>query len=71
MNCLTKALTVARAQSALAWDLRSTMALARMLSEDGQRDQARHTLTLVHDRFTEGFEIADLRRARAPLEDLR
>jgi predicted ATPase/DNA-binding winged helix-turn-helix (wHTH) protein len=71
MNCLTEALAVARAQSALAWELRSTMALARMLSEDGQRDQARHTLALVYDRFTEGFETADLKLARALLEDLR
>jgi hypothetical protein len=70
-NCLTEALAVARAQSALAWELRSTMTLARMLSEDGQRDQARHTLALVYDRFTEGFETADLRMARALLEDLR
>src|SRR5277367_2000782 len=71
LNCLTEALAVARAQSALAWELRSTMALARMLSEDGQRDQARHTLALVYDRFTEGFETADLKLARALLEDLR
>ena len=71
MNCLTEALTVARAQSALAWELRSTMALARLLSEDGQRDQARHALALVYDRFTEGFETADLKLARAMLEDLR
>ena len=71
MNCLTEAIAVARAQSALAWELRSSMALARMLSEDGQRDQARHTLALVYDRFTEGFETADLRSARTLLEDLR
>ena len=71
MNCLTEALAVARAQSALAWELRSTMVLARMLSEDGQRDQARHTLALVYDRFTEGFETADMKLARALLEDLR
>jgi predicted ATPase/DNA-binding winged helix-turn-helix (wHTH) protein len=71
MNCLTEALAVARAQSALAWELRSTMDLARLLSEDGQRDQARHMLALVYDRFTEGFETADLKLARALLEDLR
>jgi len=71
MTCLTEALAVARTQSALAWELRSTMALARLLSEDGQRDQARHTLALVYDRFTEGFETADLKLARAMLEDLR
>ena len=71
MNCLTEALAVARAQSALAWELRSSMALARMLSEEGQRDQARHALAIVYDRFTEGFETVDLMLARAMLEDLR
>jgi predicted ATPase/DNA-binding winged helix-turn-helix (wHTH) protein len=71
MNCLTEALAVARAQSALAWELRSTMILARMLCEGGQRDQARKALALVYDRFTEGFETADLKLARALLEDLR
>ena len=71
MNCLTEALTVAREQSALALELRTTMVLARLLSEDGQRDQARHTLTLVYGRFTDGFETADLKLARALLEDLR
>jgi predicted ATPase/DNA-binding winged helix-turn-helix (wHTH) protein len=71
MNCLTEALVVARTQSALAWELRSTMVWARMLSEDGQRDQARDTLALVYDSFTEGFEAADLKLARALLEDLR
>ena len=71
MNCLTEAIAVARAQSALAWELRSTMVWARMLSEGGQRDQARDTLALVYDRFTEGFDTADLKLARALLEDLR
>jgi predicted ATPase len=71
LNGLTEALTIARAQSALAWELRSTIASARLLCEDGQRDQARHTLALVYDRFTEGFENADLKLARALLEDLR
>jgi predicted ATPase/DNA-binding winged helix-turn-helix (wHTH) protein len=71
MNCLAQALAVARAQSALAWELRSAMALARMLREDGQRDQARHALAPVYDRFTEGFEGADLKSARTLLEDLR
>jgi predicted ATPase len=71
MNCLTEAIAVARAQSALAWELRSTMVLARLLSEDGQRDQARHALALIYDRFTEGFDTADLKLARAIIEDLR
>src|SRR6202008_4291338 len=40
MNCLAQALAVARAQSALAWELRSTMVMARLLCEGGERDQA-------------------------------
>jgi hypothetical protein len=44
--------------------------LARLLADSGLRDQARHVLTLAYDRFTEGFETADLRIARQVLEDL-
>ena len=47
------------------------MVSARLLCESGQRDHARHTLALVYDRFTEGFETADLKLARALLEELR
>jgi predicted ATPase/DNA-binding winged helix-turn-helix (wHTH) protein len=71
MNCLTEAVAVARAQSALAWELRSTMAQAGLLCEDGRRDEARDALAVVYDRFTEGFETADLKQAKAMLEDLR
>ena len=70
VNCLTEALAVARAQSALALELRSTIASARLLAEGGQRDQARHDLALVYGRFTEGFETADLRIARQLMQDL-
>ena len=69
-NCLAEALAVARAQSALALELRVTITLARLLAEGGQRDQARHDLALVYDRFTEGFETADLKIARQLLKDL-
>jgi predicted ATPase/DNA-binding winged helix-turn-helix (wHTH) protein len=70
MNCLTEALAVARAQSALALELRVTIALARLLAEGGQRDQAHHDLALVYGRFTEGFETADLGTARQLMNDL-
>jgi predicted ATPase len=71
MDCLIEAIEAARGQSALALELRSTMTLARLLPEGGQRDQARHDLALVYDRFTEGFQTEDLRLARALLEDLQ
>jgi tetratricopeptide (TPR) repeat protein len=70
IDCLIEALAVAKAQSALALELRSTIDLARLLDEGGQRDQARHDLALVYGRFTEGFETADLRIARRLLEEL-
>jgi predicted ATPase/DNA-binding winged helix-turn-helix (wHTH) protein len=71
MSCATEAIEVARVQSALALELRSAMTLARLLSEGGQRDQACHQLGLVYDRFTEGFQTADLRLARALLQELQ
>ena len=71
ISCVTEAIEVARAQSALALELRSTMTLARLLSEGGRRDQARRELGLVYDRFTEGFQTGDLRLARALLEKLQ
>ena len=70
IDCLFEALAVAKAQSALALELRSTIALARLLAEGGQRDQARHDLALVYGRFTEGFETADLKIARQLMEEL-
>jgi predicted ATPase/DNA-binding winged helix-turn-helix (wHTH) protein len=70
MGCLTEAIAVAREQSALALELRSATTLARLHSESGQRDQARLVLTIVYDRFTEGYETMDLRIARKTLEDL-
>jgi predicted ATPase/DNA-binding winged helix-turn-helix (wHTH) protein len=70
MNCLAEALEIARVQSALALELRSTIDLARLLAAAGQRDQARHDLALVYGRFTEGFETLDLRVARQLMEEL-
>ena len=70
MSCLIEAVAMAKAQSALALELKSTIDLARLLAEGGERNQARQELALVYDRFTEGFETADLRTARELLEDL-
>jgi predicted ATPase/DNA-binding winged helix-turn-helix (wHTH) protein len=70
VECLTESLAVAKAQSALALELRSTIDLARLLTEIGRRDQARHDLALVYGRFTEGFETADLKIAHQLMEEL-
>jgi predicted ATPase/DNA-binding winged helix-turn-helix (wHTH) protein len=70
MNCLAEGLVVARTQSALALELRSMIALARLLAEGGEREQACRDLALVFRRFTEGFETVDLRIARQLIDDL-
>jgi len=46
------------------------MALARLLSERGQPERARHDLAFVFNRFTEGFQTKDLKEARALLASL-
>jgi DNA-binding winged helix-turn-helix (wHTH) protein len=70
LDCLRQSLRFARDQSALAYELRSATTLARLLSEGGQREEARSILAPVYDRFSEEFETPDLRDARALLASL-
>jgi class 3 adenylate cyclase/predicted ATPase len=63
------AIEVARAQSAKSWELRATMSLARLLSEQGKREEARAMLSEIYDWFTEGFDTADLKDAKALLDE--
>jgi len=40
---------------AKAWELRTTMSLTRLLTQQGTRDEARTRLTAIYNWFTEGF----------------
>lgn len=64
------ALEVARSQEAKWWELRSTLSLARFLSSQGRRDEARAALAEIYGRFTEGFDTPDLKDAKALLDEL-
>jgi predicted ATPase/DNA-binding winged helix-turn-helix (wHTH) protein len=66
-TCYNGALETAREQGALFWELRAALSLARLRVRQNRRDEARAVLAPVYDRFTEGFETADLRAARAIL----
>jgi hypothetical protein len=46
------------------------MSLARLLTSQGRRDAARTMLTNIYDWFTEGFDTADLKEAKALIEEL-
>jgi predicted ATPase len=46
------------------------MSLARLLDEQGRRDEARAALAEIYGWFTEGFDTADLKDAKALLDEL-
>ncbi|HKN01782.1 MAG TPA: adenylate/guanylate cyclase domain-containing protein [Candidatus Binataceae bacterium] len=64
------AIEIAQAQSAKSWELRATTSLAGLLAKQGKRDEARAMLAEIYNWFTEGFDTADLKDAKALLEDL-
>ena len=70
VDLLYESLRVAEDQTAIAYQLRSSITLARLLSEHGQRHRGRETLAAVYDRFTEGFETPDLKAASLVLHEL-
>jgi class 3 adenylate cyclase/tetratricopeptide (TPR) repeat protein len=69
-QCFRDAIEVARWQSAKSWELRATMSLARLLAKQARRDEARAMLTEIYNWFTEGFDTADLKDAKALLDEL-
>ena len=56
--------------SAKAWELRTTMSLARLLENTGRRDEARTMLAEIYGWFTEGFDTPDLKDAKSLLDEL-
>jgi len=56
--------------SAKWWELRATTSLARLLAKQGRPDEARAMLAEIYNWFTEVFGTADLKDAKALLDDL-
>ena len=67
-DCFRRSLELAREQGALFWELRAALSLARLLLRQDRPEDARKILAPVHDRFTEGYDTADLRAAKIMLE---
>jgi class 3 adenylate cyclase/tetratricopeptide (TPR) repeat protein len=65
-----EAIALARKLGAKSWELRATMSLARLLLGTGRRSEARAMLAEIYNWFTEGFDTADLKDAKALLNDL-
>ena len=63
-----RALAVARQQQAKFWELRAALSLARLWRDQGKPQQGRNLLAPVYGWFKEGFDIRDLKEAKALLE---
>ncbi len=68
--CFQGAIAIARQQQAKSWELRAIISFVRLLATQGRRDEARAMLAEIYGWFTEGFDTADLKDAKALLEEL-
>ena len=50
--------------------MRAATSLARLWRDQGRRGEARELLAPVYGSFTEGFDTADLKDAKALIEEL-
>jgi len=64
------AVAIAREQGTRGYELRAGTSLARLWAEQGRRGEARDLLAPVYAWFTEGFDTADLKEAKALLDEL-
>jgi predicted ATPase len=69
-DSLLFALQIADRQDARSLKLRSATSLARLWADQGRRTEAYDLLAPVYGWFTEGFDTADLKDAKALLEEL-
>jgi len=69
-TCFHKAIDIARRQSAKSLELGAAMSLSRLLHQQGKTEEARQMLAEIYGWFTEGFDTADLKEAKALLEEL-
>jgi hypothetical protein len=67
---LEEALRIARRQQTRSYELRAAMSLARLWGEQGRQGEARDLLAPIYGWFTEGFDTADLKAAKALLAEL-
>jgi predicted ATPase len=70
-QCSLKAIEIARRQQAKSLELRAVMSLSRLWQQQGKKEAARQMLAEIYGWFTEGFDTADLKEAKALLHELQ
>ena len=69
-TCFHHAIAIAQNQQAKSFELRAATSLARLWQQQGKRQDAHDLLAPVYHWFTEGFDTADLKEAKALLDEL-
>jgi class 3 adenylate cyclase/predicted ATPase len=65
-----RGLAIARQQGARSFELRTATSLARLWRDQGKSADARNLLAPIYGWFTEGFDLPDLKDAKAQLDEL-
>jgi len=69
-TAIQQGIDVARRQNAKSWELRGAMSHARLRQQQGRPQEAVALLAPIYAWFTEGFDTADLKEAKALLDKL-
>jgi class 3 adenylate cyclase/tetratricopeptide (TPR) repeat protein len=69
-TAMQQGIDVARGQNAKSWELRAATSLARLRRQQGRPQEAAALLAPILGWFTEGFDTADLKEAKALLDEL-
>jgi len=69
-TCFRHAINMSRQQGAKSLELRAVMSLSRLWQHQGKKEKAQQMLAEIYGWFTEGFDTADLKEAKALLEEL-
>jgi tetratricopeptide (TPR) repeat protein len=64
-ECFLNAIDIARRQNAKSLELRAVLSLSRLWRDQGKKTEALQMLAEIYGWFSEGFDTADLREAKA------